>query len=315
MKPHRFQTIYILLFSLLLADEPVFKIVPLGVKGGEDESNLSSYMVAPIHSDNFICLDAGTLHAGIVKAIDKGVFKKTAKYVLENNIKAYLISHAHLDHIAGLIINSPSDSPKNIYALPHVLDIIVDKYFSWDNWANFTDRGEEPKLNKYHLQSLYLDTEVAIQNTDMSVKVFELSHVNPYKSSAFLIRHNESSVLYLGDTGSDIIEKSTSLNYLWEKIAPLIISKQLKAIFMEVSFPNSQPNNYLYGHLTPRLFFNESEVLESYLGENGLSDFPIIVIHRKPNGNNEEIIKSELLKNNVFNINLIFPEQGRLLTF
>jgi 3',5'-cyclic-nucleotide phosphodiesterase len=42
-----------------------FKIVPLGVKGGIDESNLSAYMVAAAGTNNYICLDAGTLHYGI----------------------------------------------------------------------------------------------------------------------------------------------------------------------------------------------------------------------------------------------------------
>src|SRR4051794_23983742 len=81
-----------------------FKIVPLGVKGGIDESNLSAYMVAPTGSSDYICLDAGTLHFGIEKAVKEKIFKISATNVLRNNIKAYLISHAHLDHIAGLII-------------------------------------------------------------------------------------------------------------------------------------------------------------------------------------------------------------------
>jgi hypothetical protein len=49
-----------------------FKIVPLGVKGGIDESNLSAYMVAAAGTNNYICLDAGTLHYGIEKAISNG---------------------------------------------------------------------------------------------------------------------------------------------------------------------------------------------------------------------------------------------------
>ena len=32
-----------------------------------------------------------------------------AGYVLTTRIKGYLISHAHLDHVAGLIIASPDD--------------------------------------------------------------------------------------------------------------------------------------------------------------------------------------------------------------
>src|ERR1700709_270146 len=101
-------------FSFSIA-QPVFKVVPLGVKGGIDESNLSAYMLAVEGTNNYICLDAGTLHYGIQKAVDAGIFKTTTDNVLKEYIKGYFISHPHLDHVAGLIINSPDDSVKNIY--------------------------------------------------------------------------------------------------------------------------------------------------------------------------------------------------------
>src|SRR5580704_1092486 len=83
-----------------------FKIIPLGVLGGGDESNLSSYMAAPENSENYICLDAGTIRFGIQQAINNNLFPGNAVSVLRTNVKAYLISHPHLDHVAGLIINS-----------------------------------------------------------------------------------------------------------------------------------------------------------------------------------------------------------------
>jgi cAMP phosphodiesterase len=162
----------------------VFKVIPLGVYGGSIESNLSSYMLSIKDSNNYVCLDAGTLHDGIVKAILNKSVLGTESQVLKNDIKGYLISHPHLDHIAGLIINSPDDSSKNIYALPFCLNTIEEKYFSWKSWANFGDEGEKPLLKKYHYVSL-ADTEVALANTSMYVKAFELSHSNPYKSTAF----------------------------------------------------------------------------------------------------------------------------------
>jgi cAMP phosphodiesterase len=91
-----------------------FKVIPLGVKGGIDESNLSAYMIAPQGSDAYVCLDAGTLHYGIEKAIQAKLLRGTSAEVLKKNIKGYLISHAHLDHLAGMIINSPDDSTKAI---------------------------------------------------------------------------------------------------------------------------------------------------------------------------------------------------------
>src|SRR5947209_6277265 len=99
-----------------------FKIVPLGVRGGLDESNLSAYMLAPAGSNDYICLDAGTLYSGIQKAVAARVFDSSESVVLKKYIRGYLISHPHLDHVSGLIINSPDDAPKNIYGTPFCLN-------------------------------------------------------------------------------------------------------------------------------------------------------------------------------------------------
>jgi hypothetical protein len=42
-----------------------------GVKGGIDETNLSAYLLAPVNTQNYICLDAGTINAGIEKPLKK----------------------------------------------------------------------------------------------------------------------------------------------------------------------------------------------------------------------------------------------------
>lgn len=311
-----FISIFLLLISCKsVSQEATFKINPLGIKGGLDESNLSAYMLAPVNSENYICLDAGTIYAGISKSISNGIFKENPEEVIKNNIRAYLISHAHLDHVAGLVMNSPVDVPKTIYASQYVIDVFTEKYFTWQSWANFTNQGEEPQLKTYDFEILVPQKEISITNTELSVTAFTLSHSNPYQSQAFLVRYKNNYILYLGDTGSDKIENSENLLQLWKSIAPLIISNQLKAIFIEVSFPNSQPNTALFGHLKPHLFYDEMDVLSEYTGEKELNNFPIVITHRKPHENNEAIIKEELLKANTLKLKLIFPEQGKLIKF
>src|SRR5579871_6633211 len=142
-----------LLFSISALAQN-FRIVPLGVKGGIDESNLSAYMIAPKGSNNYVCLDAGTLHDGIEKAVENKVFNIPAEQVLRRYIKGYLISHSHLDHLAGLIINSPDDTAKTIYAFADCIETFKTRYFTWKSWANFADEGETPQLKKYHYKVL-----------------------------------------------------------------------------------------------------------------------------------------------------------------
>jgi len=62
-----------------------FQVIPLGVKGGLDESNLSSYMIAPLGSKNFICADAGTVRHGVDVAISNQVLKGDAAEIIKNN--------------------------------------------------------------------------------------------------------------------------------------------------------------------------------------------------------------------------------------
>jgi 3',5'-cyclic-nucleotide phosphodiesterase len=308
---------FFFLFStaLVASAQSAFTVLPLGVKGGLDESNLSAYLVASAGSSKFICLDAGTIYAGLSVARKQGSIHKPEQAFLKENIQGYFISHGHLDHVAGLILNSPEDSKKPIYALPEVLDVLKTDYFTWKGWANFGSEGDIPILNKYQYVPLLPKGKIVAEGTELSVQAFELSHVNPYKSTAFLVSNTAGSLLYLGDTGADSIEKSTDLKNLWQEIAPLIRAKQLKAIFIEVSFPNSQANDQLFGHLNPRLWAQEMKVLASFTGDEALKGLSVVITHRKPSGIKEEQIKQEVLAVNTLGLKLIFPQQGKIISF
>lgn len=307
--------IFLLIVSIGCTAQKSFTVVPLGVKGGTDESNLSAYAVAGTGTSEYVCLDAGTLHAGVQKAIDLKTWKGDATSFLRKNIKGYLISHPHFDHVAGLIINAPEDSSKFIYGTANCLDVLKEKHFSWKSWANFGNEGEQPTLNKFTYQTLVAGKEIALANTNLFVTPFVLSHVNPNESTAFLIRHNDNYILYLGDTGSDEIEKSDKLQQLWKAVAPLIRDKKLKAMLIEVSFGNEQPDHLLFGHLTPKLLINELTVLASFSGKDALKDFPVVITHMKPLKNREEQIKKQLMEANSLNIKLVYPQQGKPLIF
>jgi len=305
--------IFCFMIAVLHVRAQSFTVLPLGVKGGNDEGNLSCYALAAHGTNQYVCLDAGTVRAGIQKSIELGTLHGDPNEIIRASIKGYLISHPHLDHVEGLVINSTDDSAKPIYGLPFCLDIIKEKYFNWKNWANFANEGDKPTLNKYHYVTLFSDQETFLENTDMAVKGFPLSHGNPYQSTAFLVRHNDAYILYLGDTGADSIEKSDNLRRLWQVAGPLIKSKKLKAIFIEVSFPNEQPADKLFGHLTPKLFMQEMQELQQVSGD--LRGFTVVATHRKPIGDREEKIKQQLLDSNTPHLNIIFPEQGKMLQF
>ena len=291
-----------------------FTIVPLGVKGGLDESNLSAYLVAANGTTNYILLDAGTINAGIEKAIEKKSFTENSPEEIQKKyIKAYFISHGHLDHLAGLVLNAPNDIAKPIYAFPSVIDVLKNNYFTWKSWANFASEGEKPILNKYTYQPLMAGKEIQIPNTELSVSTYSLSHVNPYESSAFLVRNVNDYLLYLGDTGADTVEKSNKLAELWTAVAPLVKTAKLKAIFIEVSFDNSMPDKALFGHLTPKLLMQELNKLNS-LSEGGLKNTSIYITHIKPCTNCEETIKQQIKDDNQLGLRIAYPIQGNAIS-
>ncbi len=291
-----------------------FNVIPLGVLGGADESNLSCYMVKASKDKTYVTFDAGSLNSGIQKAVSIKALKGKPNDIIKDSIAGYLISHAHLDHIAGMILNSPDDKAKPIYALPSVIKVLKERYFTWEAWANFANEGELPVLKKYTYSYLGENEWIPLVNTNLSVRAFSLSHGPGYESTAFLVRNNNDYLLYLGDTGADEIEHSDKLEQLWKAIAPIVLAENLRGIFIEVSFPNEQPSANLFGHLKPELFFKEMKKLGDLSSIEKLRKVPIVITHIKPslNGN---LIRPELLKQNQLLLNLVFPQQGKALRF
>ncbi|OON65694.1 3',5'-cyclic-nucleotide phosphodiesterase [Hymenobacter sp. CRA2] len=293
--------------------KPAFDVVPLGVKGGLDESNLSAYLVAPTGSQDFICLDAGTVYSGVRQAVRQRVFRESAEAVIRRRIRAYCISHPHVDHVAGLLLNAPDDTAKSIYGTEACLRVLQRDYFNWQTWPNFGDAGPAPSLRKYQLRTLAPGEETSVPTTALSVRAFPLSHGPNYPSTAFLVRYEQSYVLYLGDTGADELEHSQRLRELWQAVQPLVAAGQLRGIFIEASYPNEQPDNQLYGHLTPTRLLQELGVLGQLTGPEALRGLPVIVTHLKPTSANEATIRRQLAAANTLGLRLIFPRQGQRL--
>lgn len=310
----RIYILFLLLFIFSFTYAQQFEVLPLGVYGGGDESNLSSYLVRDFKSDNYIACDAGTIRAGLIKAAEKGNLNKPPMQFLRENVKAYFISHSHLDHLSGMIINSPEDSPKPIYAFPHTIQTLKEHYFINDAWSNFANEGEEPILDKYQYHRMLEKKSYKIPETDLHLTGFPLSH--PVPSAAVWLHNNSGySILYLGDTGPDSIEGNNHLKNLWKAVGNELKNGKLKAILIEVSFTNSQPDTMLFGHLTPTYLAEELQQLAKFSGKKSLKDFPIVITHIKPDADNIAKIKKELEEGNVLGVHYIFPEQGVPLEF
>lgn len=306
-----------------------FEVVTLGSKGGIQDGNLTSFMFKGEQDSNYVLLDAGSVINGLIVANTKGTFDNVTVpgespytkvgYLLREKIKGYFISHAHLDHVSGLIISSPDDSNKPIYGLEATNKALMDNYFNWSAWPNFGNDGTGYKLNKYNYVNLPEDQWVSVDNTSLQVKALPLKHSGG-RSTAFLLRNKEDEVfIYFGDTGPDLIEKGSALHKVWQTLAPYVKEDKLKGMVIEVSFTNSTPDKFLFGHLTPSWLMKELSKLEELSGKGSLQDLDIVVSHikysLKKGENPKEIIKAQLDGANNLGINFIFPTQGEKMSF
>ncbi|MCD9529159.1 MBL fold metallo-hydrolase [Photobacterium carnosum] len=319
------KSLLVLLYSVSTYAHAGFDIVTLGSKGGIQDGNLTAFLLKDSDEQNYIALDAGTIINGLIVADQQQAFKDLnvpphspytkIGYLLREKIKGYFISHAHLDHLAGMIIASPDDSHKNIYGLASVNDTITETYFNWKAWPNFGNRGQGYQLGKYNYTDLSSQDWLPIKNTNLQVKALPLSHAG-VESSAFIIKNNQKQIVaYLGDTGADRIEKSDLLNSLWSTLTPYIKNKQLKGIMIETSFSNDVAERSLYGHLTPKLLLEELTQLENKVGDKGaLTGLPIVITHIKysllKQSDPQTMIQQQLNADNNIGVIFHFPAQG-----
>ena len=267
-----------------------FDVVGLGALGGIQDGNLSAYLVHPYDDDRAVTFDVGTLVKGLRVADEKGAFdgvKVPARlalsrigYVLTNRIKGYLVSHAHLDHVAGLVIASPDDSKKPIYALASVNAALVDTYFNWQAWPNFSDRGKAPQLKKFPLEDLKPGVSVPLAGHEDER---DRLSAEPRRGRVDGVRRRERWRYrrLLRRHRPDPVEKGTKMRDVWAAVADKTKQRKLKAILIESSYTSDRPDAQLFGHLTPKWIMKSLHELDELAGGKALKDLPVVITHIK----------------------------------
>jgi 3',5'-cyclic-nucleotide phosphodiesterase len=306
--------------------DPRFTVVVLGAQGGIVSDDLSAYLVASAGHDDFVCLDAGSVFTGLERAAALGSLGPGARAdtALRERIRGYLISHPHLDHLVGLLLAAPDDVPgkfgpggsesKFIAGSESTLAAIRDHLFNGTVWANFfADIGPAPQLGFYRPLPLAPGTTSPLPGTDLSVETWPLNH--PGGSSAFLLTTPAGdALLYLGDTGPDGPGEDR-LARLWARVTPLLRAGRLRAIFIEVSYPDPRADERLFGHLTPARLHAELQRLAAMADPRGrsLRGLVVAITHIKPAPDAGRRIREQLAALPDLGVRLVFPAQGRRL--
>ncbi|GAA5858238.1 hypothetical protein JCM8547_005704 [Rhodosporidiobolus lusitaniae] len=213
-------------------------------------------------------------------------------------ISCFAITHAHLDHIAGLIISSAAcrPPPKPVWGIKRTIQNI-ERLMDGGVWPMLGGWDDSVTIGRaYHYKHIPTPAIDALPlSPGLSFHAFPLSHgLDPsffhrkptangagaakkecaecYDSTAFFVREENSGkeLLFFGDVEPDSISKRSLNLDIWKVAAPKIARGQLNIIFLECSYPTSQPAHQLYGHFSPPFILEEMVVLADLVKEERL---------------------------------------------
>ncbi|KAG9243466.1 cAMP phosphodiesterase class-II [Calycina marina] len=158
-------------------EAPALQVIVLGSGGGPLENDTTAFLVRSLsggfYKASILAVDAGVHLSAIVKILERylpnfdgasapniftvvdGPFKglkspyRSAKaiaaYISGTLIGTYLITHPHLDHISGFVINTANiagpDRAKRLAGLPSTIEAFKKHIFNNVIWPNLSDEG------------------------------------------------------------------------------------------------------------------------------------------------------------------------------
>jgi cAMP phosphodiesterase len=221
----------------------------VGCHGGETPKHRTCAFLL----DERLAIDAGSLTSGL-------------DLPLQYKLEAVLVSHSHLDHIRDLATIADNRAqfgckPLQIVGTRPTLDVLKKHFFNdllWPDFAQIPSKKEPTIVYKV------LKPEVRTVIAGFGVRAIAVTHT--IDTSAFIVDKDGAAVAYSGDTGPT--------DRLWEVLNE---QKDLRALLMEVSFPNEvQQIATVSGHHTPQTLIKD---LKKYKRPQ---DLPTLLYHIKP---------------------------------
>jgi ribonuclease BN (tRNA processing enzyme) len=224
------------------------KIRVLGAHGAEGLAQRPSAFLL----DDTVLIDGGTV-GGALASIEQLA------------ITHALVSHSHLDHIAGLayltetLALCEAETPVTIASLDPVVTALRTSIFNDIVWPDFT-RVPSPQAPVLRFQSLREDVEQQVAG--FWVRPVPVTHTVP--TSGFVVDDGTSALVYSGDTGPT--------EALWKAAAEV---RGLRAVILECAFPNRLGAlAEVARHMTPELIRRELDKMPA--------DVPVLIFHVKP---------------------------------
>ena len=201
-------------------------------------------------------------------AIDAGALTSEMELKAQCALQAVLVSHAHLDHVRDL--STIADNrlqngapPLVVAATKATIGILKKHFFNDLLWPDFS---KLPNRRHAAIQYLELDPEKAVSIAGYEVNAIRVSHT--IDTCGFTVRGRSGVLAYSGDTGPT--------DRFWQVLSK---TPDLKALLMEVSFPNAEAKlARASGHHTPETLAKDMRKL----GAERAKELPTLLYHIKP---------------------------------
>ena len=198
-------------------------------------------------------------------AVDAGSLGFAVNDIQRSRIRDVVLTHAHLDHIAGLPIFiddlfSTLEEPVRIHAIKEVIDVLERDVFNWSIYPRFSELSNtHGPVIEYRVIKPGIDVRVA----HLNFRPLKVSHKVP--STGFVISNDATAIALSGDTAE--------MDEFWQQINEI---KNLAALMVECAFPNELEQLATAScHMSPTRLARE---LEKFDG----GGCPVYVINLKP---------------------------------
>jgi ribonuclease BN (tRNA processing enzyme) len=211
-------------------------------------------------------------------AFDAGSLGFAVNDVQRRQVRDVVLTHAHLDHIAGLPLFiddlfSELDEPVRVHASAAVIEVLERDVFNWSVYPRFSE------LSNVHgpvMEYRTLKTGDAARVAHLEITPLEVNHRVP--STGFVISDDSTTIALTGDTAE--------LAEFWEQVNAI---GDLKALLVECAFPDELEELARSSfHMTPGRFGLELAKFKN-------AGCPVYAINLKPRFRERTIAQLEAL--------------------
>jgi cAMP phosphodiesterase len=212
-------------------------------------------------------------------AIDAGSLAMATSFEQKKQIRDVILTHAHLDHIAGLPLFiddlfATLRRPVCVHATAEVIEVLERDIFNWSVYPRFSEL-ENDNGKVMHYSPFEVGREFTVKH--LRVKAVEVNHKVP--CVGFVISDGKATFALTSDTAE--------AGGFWEALNS---EGDLSAVLVECAFPNElEELAHISYHLTPKNLKTELEKVAE-------RDFPVYVINIKPMYRDEIVAQIKALE-------------------